>query len=209
MVILTFRAPRTKAKVTRTVLRQVLSDANYKTEKLVGGVGPENDEARKIVRLIKRATIGAENYPLSKAALHQDRNAGIDIWDDEGGAPSGPIRRSYRECAARSTSAPQTTLSIKEIPMFTEVSRADVAFRVKKIVAAQLNIPKEELDSDASYMGDLGADSLEVTQIMMLIEDEFWITFPETPVTDLSTVGRTVDFVFAARGRSANTSPLT
>jgi len=92
--------------------------------------------------------------------------------------------------------------------MFTDVTRADVAFRVKKIVSAQLNVPREELDYDASYMGDLGADSLEVTQIMMLIEDEFWITFPETPVTDLSTVGRTVDFVFAARGRGVNASTL-
>ncbi|WP_421593865.1 acyl carrier protein [Shinella sp. M27] len=92
--------------------------------------------------------------------------------------------------------------------MFTDVSRSDVAYRVKKIVAAQLHVSKEELENDASYIGDLGADSLEVTQIMMLIEDEFWITFPETPVTDLSTVGRTVDFVFAARGRGANPSPL-
>lgn len=92
MVILTFRAPRTKAKVTKTVIRQVLSDANYETEKLMGGVGPENEEARKIIRLIKSATIGAEDYPLSKAASHRDRNAGIDVWDDEGGAPKGPTR---------------------------------------------------------------------------------------------------------------------
>ncbi|UDF28368.1 UNVERIFIED_ORG: acyl carrier protein [Roseateles sp. XES5] len=92
--------------------------------------------------------------------------------------------------------------------MPTDVSRADVAFRVKKIVAAQLHVPKEELENDVSYTGDLGADSLEVTQIMMLIEDEFWITFPETPATDLSTVGRTVDFVLAARERGANASPL-
>lgn len=92
--------------------------------------------------------------------------------------------------------------------MSTNVSRADVAFRVKKIVSAQLHVPKEELENDVSYMGDLGADSLEVTQIMMLIEDEFWITFPEKPVTDLSTVGRTVDFVLAARERGANDSPL-
>ncbi|MCR6502887.1 hypothetical protein MUO32_28070 [Shinella sp. CPCC 101442] len=92
MVILTFRAPRAAAKLKKTVLRQVLGDANYETEKLVGGAGPENEEARNIVRLMKRATIGAEDYPLSKAALHHDRNAGIDIWDDEGGAPSGPAR---------------------------------------------------------------------------------------------------------------------
>jgi acyl carrier protein len=92
--------------------------------------------------------------------------------------------------------------------MPSDVSRADVAFRVKGIVAAQLHVPKEELENDASYIGDLGANSLEITQIMMLIEDEFWITFPEEPVTDLSTVGRTVDFVLAARERGANASPL-
>lgn len=92
--------------------------------------------------------------------------------------------------------------------MPTDVSRAEVAFRVKKIVAAQLHVPKEELENDASYMGDLGADSLEVTQIMMLIEDEFWITFPEEPVADLSTVGRTVDYVFKARERGANPNSM-
>lgn len=92
MVILTFRAPRTAAKLKKTVLRQVLSDANYETENLIGGVGPDNEEARKIIRLIKGATIGAENYPLSKSSLHRDRNAGIDTWDDEGGAPKGPNR---------------------------------------------------------------------------------------------------------------------
>ncbi|MCR6502886.1 acyl carrier protein [Shinella sp. CPCC 101442] len=92
--------------------------------------------------------------------------------------------------------------------MTADLSRANVTFRVKRIVSEQLHVPKEELENDASYMGDLGADSLEVTQIMMLIEDEFWITFPETPVTDLSTVGRTVDFVFEARERGANSSPL-
>lgn len=92
--------------------------------------------------------------------------------------------------------------------MSADVSRADVAFRVKRIVAKELGVPKEELENDASYMGDLGADSLEVTQIMMLIEDEFWITFPEEPVTDLSTVGRTVDFVLAARERGTNAATL-
>ena len=92
--------------------------------------------------------------------------------------------------------------------MPSDVSRADVAFRVKRIVAAQLHVPKEELENDPSYIGDLGANSLEITQIMMLIEDEFWITFPEEPVTDLSTVGRTVDFVLAARERGPHASPL-
>jgi len=92
--------------------------------------------------------------------------------------------------------------------MSADVSRADVAFRVKKIVAEELGVPKEELENDASFINDLGADSLEVTQIMMLIEDEFWITIPDKPVDDLSTVGRTVDFVLAARDVGPNAAPL-
>ncbi|MCP8894286.1 hypothetical protein KYK29_05040 [Shinella daejeonensis] len=92
MVILTFRASKTTAKLKKTLLHQVLSNANYETEKLAGGVGPENEEARRIIRLIKAATIGAEAYPLSKTSLHRDRNAGIDTWDNEGGAPKGPRR---------------------------------------------------------------------------------------------------------------------
>lgn len=92
MVILTFRAPRTAAKLKKTVLRKVLGNANYETEKLVGGVGPENEEARNIVRFIKGAMIGAENYPLSKTSRHRDLDAGIDTWDDEGGAPRRPTR---------------------------------------------------------------------------------------------------------------------
>lgn len=92
MVILTFRAPKTAAKLKKTRLRQVLIDANDKTEKRVGSTGLENEEAQKIIRLIKGAAIGAEDYTLSKTSLHRDRNPGIDTWDDEGGAPVGPTR---------------------------------------------------------------------------------------------------------------------
>lgn len=92
--------------------------------------------------------------------------------------------------------------------MTTNIGKPDITLRVKEIVSAQLNVPKDEIENDTSFTADLGADSLEVTEIMMLIEDEFWITFPEKPVTDLSTVGQTVDFVLAARGRGADATPL-
>lgn len=92
MVILLFTGVRKSSIPQRTLLRAVLQDANYETEKLVGGIGAHREEARKLIRLIKAATIGAENYPLSKTSLHRDRNAGIDVWDDEGGAPGRSTR---------------------------------------------------------------------------------------------------------------------
>lgn len=86
MAILRFVAQDAVGRLQRMVLRQVLSDANYETEKLAGGFGPENEEARKIVRLIKAATIGADQYPLSMFSLYLDRHAGIDVWENEGGS---------------------------------------------------------------------------------------------------------------------------
>lgn len=88
--------------------------------------------------------------------------------------------------------------------MSADVNRAEVAFRIKKIVAEQLGLPKDELENDASFVDDLGADSLEVMQIMMLIEDEFWMTFPDKPEEDISTVGHAIDFVFSATERREN-----
>ncbi|MDR6759702.1 acyl carrier protein [Mycoplana sp. BE70] len=85
-----------------------------------------------------------------------------------------------------------------------DVSRADVAFRVKKIIAEQLDLPKDGLDNDASIVDDLGADSLEVVQIRMLIEDGFSMTFPDEADEDISAVGQTIDFVLAMGERGAN-----
>ena len=71
-------------KQKKATLRRVLSEADYNTTALDGGSGPENEEARRIVRLIRAATIKANNYPVANNTLLRDD---LEVWDDEGGAP--------------------------------------------------------------------------------------------------------------------------
>lgn len=75
--------------------------------------------------------------------------------------------------------------------------RADIAERVKNIIVKQLAIEKSKVIDDASIVDDLGADSLEVVQIVMLIEDEFGIAIPDRPAEEFLTNRDAIDFVVA------------
>ena len=65
------------------------------------------------------------------------------------------------------------------------------------------NLPLNEQDiaeiDDASIVDDLGADSLEMVQIVMLIEDEFGIAIPDEPAEEFLTVRDAIDFVVASQ----------
>ena len=61
--------------------------------------------------------------------------------------------------------------------------------RVKKIVSDQLGKSVEEIQSDSSFVDDLGADSLDTVQIVMELEEEFDITVEEEELQDLPTIG--------------------
>lgn len=81
--------------------------------------------------------------------------------------------------------------------IITGDERADIAERVKNIIVEQLAIEKSKVIDDASIVDDLGADSLEMIQIVMLIEDEFEIAIPDEPAEDFLTVRDAIDFVVA------------
>lgn len=78
-----------------------------------------------------------------------------------------------------------------------ENARTDIAERVRNIIVEQLAIERSQVVEDAEIVEDLGADSLEVVQIVMLIEDEFDITIPDEPAEDFLTVRDAIDFVVA------------
>jgi acyl carrier protein len=77
--------------------------------------------------------------------------------------------------------------------------RADVADRVKEIIIEQLGVEASRVVDEASIVDDLGADSLEVAQIVMLIEEEFGIDFPDEAAEGLATVGDAIYFVIASK----------
>ena len=69
--------------------------------------------------------------------------------------------------------------------------------RIKKIIAEQLGADEEEITMDSTFIEDLGADSLDVVELVMAIEDEFDMEIDEDEAEDISTVGDVVDYIKA------------
>jgi acyl carrier protein len=67
--------------------------------------------------------------------------------------------------------------------------------RVKKVVVQQLEVAEEEVTLEASFVDDLGADSLDVVELVMGFEDEFDITIPDEDAEKIATVGDAVSYI--------------
>ncbi|CCB78149.1 MULTISPECIES: acyl carrier protein [Streptomycetaceae] len=69
--------------------------------------------------------------------------------------------------------------------------------RVRKTVAEQLGVDPGVVTNEASFSGDLGADSLGVVELVLAIEDEFGIRLPEVRAREITTVQEAVDCLTA------------
>jgi acyl carrier protein len=69
--------------------------------------------------------------------------------------------------------------------------------RVKKIVAEQLGVKLEEVTNEASFVDDLGADSLDTVELVMALEEEFETEIPDEEAEKISTVQTAIDYVTA------------
>ena len=67
--------------------------------------------------------------------------------------------------------------------------------RVQKIVCEQLGVSAEEVKSEASFIDDLGADSLDTVELVMAFEEEFDIEIPDDAAEHIQTVGDAVKFI--------------
>jgi acyl carrier protein len=67
--------------------------------------------------------------------------------------------------------------------------------RVKKIVSDQLGKSIDEIQSDSSFVDDLGADSLDTVELVMALEEEFGPEIPEEEAEKLQTVGSVIEYV--------------
>ena len=70
--------------------------------------------------------------------------------------------------------------------------------KLKKIIAEVLNVDEEEITMETTFVDDLGADSLDVFQIIMGIEEEFDIEIPNEAAESIATVGDAVEQIKAA-----------
>jgi len=67
--------------------------------------------------------------------------------------------------------------------------------KVKKIIAEQLGVEEDEVTSEASFIEDLGADSLDTVELIMAFEEEFGIEIPEEDAEKIATVQNAIDYI--------------
>lgn len=74
---------------------------------------------------------------------------------------------------------------------------ADVFDRVKKIIVDRLGVDEEEVTLEASFKDDLGADSLDIVELVMELEDEFEMEISDEDAEKITKVGEVVEYIKA------------
>jgi acyl carrier protein len=74
---------------------------------------------------------------------------------------------------------------------------SSVEERVKKLICEQLGVKEEEVTDDASFVEDLGADSLDTVELVMALEEEFETEIPDEEAEKITTVKEAIDYVLA------------
>ena len=72
---------------------------------------------------------------------------------------------------------------------------AGIEDKVKSIIAEQLGVKIEEVTNEASFIDDLGADSLDTVELVMALEEEFSIEIPDEDAEKMTTVGDAMKYV--------------
>ena len=74
---------------------------------------------------------------------------------------------------------------------------SDIEERVRKIVVEQLGVKEDEVTVEASFVDDLGADSLDTVELVMALEEEFGTEIPDEDAEKITTVKLAVDYINA------------
>lgn len=72
--------------------------------------------------------------------------------------------------------------------------------RIKAILCEQLDVEEDQVTMDANILDDLGADSLDIVDLVMTLEEEFDLEIPDERIEELKTVGDLVKFIEEAQG---------
>ena len=76
----------------------------------------------------------------------------------------------------------------------------DIADRVATIVSNQLDVEKDKVKPETSFINDLGADSLDIVELVMELEEEFDMSIPDEDAEKIRTVGDAVEYIRKTRG---------
>ena len=83
------------------------------------------------------------------------------------------------------------------------MERSDIEERVRKVLAEQLAVDESQVTANARFAEDLNADSLDLTEAVLALEDEMGIEIPEEEMESVKTVGQAVDLVASKLGVAA------
>lgn len=72
---------------------------------------------------------------------------------------------------------------------------ATVEERVRKVIEEQLSVNQDQITKGASFIDDLGADSLDTVELVMALEEEFGIEIPDEEAEKITKVGEAVDYI--------------
>ncbi|RYM06724.1 acyl carrier protein [Sporolactobacillus sp. THM7-7] len=79
--------------------------------------------------------------------------------------------------------------------MEKSLTKEKITEKVKEVVATQLQVEQEKIKNDSLFVDDLGADSLDLTELAIAFEDAFDLEIPESDFGQLSTVAGVVDYL--------------
>ena len=74
---------------------------------------------------------------------------------------------------------------------------SSVEERIKKLICEQLGVKEDEVNADASFVEDLGADSLDTVELVMALEEEFETEIPDEEAEKITTVKDAINYVLA------------
>jgi len=105
----------------------------------------------------------------------------------ENPAPPAPAAAVMKEGQAAPGSASTSTATVEE--------------RVIDIVCENLGVNKEQVTRQTSFIEDIGADSLDIVELVMELEEEFEITIPDDQAEQIKTVGEAIDYIERERAK--------
>ena len=77
---------------------------------------------------------------------------------------------------------------------------ADHSEKVKDIIEKELGVEREKLTSEASFIEDLGADSLDIVELVMTMEEEFELDIPDEDAEKMKSVGDVINYIKTKKG---------
>ncbi len=80
----------------------------------------------------------------------------------------------------------------------------EVTEQVKQIIVEQLGVDPQEVTMEASFINDLGADSLDTVELVMALEEKFNIEIPDEDAEKLDTVGKAIEYINKKVAEQAN-----